>query len=45
MISGECAMMEMRKRDVNVDKIVWGGDRLGIWTYYIYTDIILRLFK
>ena len=25
---GECAMMEMRKRGVNVDKIVWGGNRL-----------------
>ena len=28
---GKCAMMEMRKRGVGVDKIVWGGDRLGIY--------------
>ena len=25
---GECAMMEMRKRGVGVDKIIWGGERL-----------------
>jgi 2-dehydro-3-deoxygluconokinase len=24
---GECAMMEMRKRGVGMDNIVWGGDR------------------
>ncbi|OBX26042.1 sugar kinase [Gelidibacter algens] len=30
---GECAMMEMRKHGVGVDKIVWGGERLGI--YYL----------
>lgn len=28
---GECAMMEMRKRGVGVDNIVWGGGRLGIY--------------
>ena len=27
---GDCAMMEMRKRGVGVDKIIYGGDRLGI---------------
>ena len=37
---GECAMMEMRKRGVNVDKIVWGGDRLGI--YYLETGAVNR---
>ena len=31
--NGECAMMEMRKRGVGVDKIVYGGDRLGIYFY------------
>lgn len=28
---GECAIMELRKRGVNTDKIVRGGDRLGIY--------------
>ena len=28
---GDCAMMEMRKRGVGVDKIIYGGDRLGIY--------------
>ena len=33
-------MMEMRKRGVNVDKIVWGGDRLGI--YFLETGAVSR---
>jgi len=37
---GECAMMEMRKRGVNVDKIVYGGDRLGI--YFLETGAVSR---
>lgn len=37
---GECAMMEMRKRGVGVDKIVWGGDRLGI--YFLETGAVNR---
>jgi len=37
---GECAMMEMRKRGVNVDRIVWGGDRLGI--YFLETGAVNR---
>ena len=37
---GECAMMEMRKRGVNVDKIVWGGERLGI--YFLETGAVSR---
>ena len=37
---GECAMMEMRKRGVNVDKIVWGGNRLGI--YFLETGAVNR---
>jgi len=37
---GECAMMEMRKRGVNVDKIIWGGDRLGI--YFLETGAVSR---
>jgi 2-dehydro-3-deoxygluconokinase len=28
---GECAMMEMRKRGLGIDKMVWGGERLGIY--------------
>ena len=37
---GACAMMEMRKRGVNVDKIVYGGDRLGI--YFLETGAVSR---
>ncbi len=28
---GHCAMMEMRKRGVDVSNIAWGGERLGIY--------------
>lgn len=37
---GSCAMMEMRKRGVGVDKIVYGGDRLGI--YFLETGAVSR---
>ena len=37
---GQCAMMEMRKRGVGVDKIVWGGDRWGI--YFLETGAVSR---
>ena len=37
---GECAMMEMRKRGVGVNKIVYGGDRLGI--YFLETGAVSR---
>lgn len=37
---GECALMEMRKRGVGTDKIVWGGDRLGI--YFLETGAVNR---
>ena len=37
---GECAMMEMRKRGVNCDNIIWGGDRLGI--YFLETGAVNR---
>ncbi len=37
---GESAMMELRKRGVGVDKIVWGGDRLGI--YFLETGAVSR---
>lgn len=37
---GKCAMMEMRKRGVGVDKIVWGGERLGI--YFLETGAVSR---
>ncbi len=37
---GACAMMEMRKRGVGTDKIVWGGDRLGI--YFLETGAVSR---
>lgn len=28
---GQCALMEMRKRNVGTDHIIYGGDRLGIY--------------
>lgn len=37
---GQCAMMEMRKRGVGVGKIVWGGERLGI--YFLETGAVSR---
>ncbi len=37
---GQCAMMEMRKRGVNVDNIIWGGERLGI--YFLETGAVAR---
>ncbi len=37
---GECAKMEMRKRGVNTDNIVYGGDRLGI--YFLETGAVSR---
>jgi len=37
---GECALMEMRKRGVGVEKIVFGGDRLGI--YFLETGAVSR---
>ena len=37
---GESAMMEMRKRGVGVDKIIWGGNRLGI--YFLETGAVSR---
>ncbi|MBT9187812.1 sugar kinase [Zobellia russellii] len=37
---GECALMEMRKRGVGTDKIVYGGNRLGI--YFLETGAVSR---
>ncbi len=37
---GQCAMMEMRKRGVGVDQIVYGGERLGI--YFLETGAVSR---
>ena len=37
---GECAIMEMRKRGVNTDHIITGGDRLGI--YFLETGAVSR---
>ncbi|MEQ9426641.1 MAG: sugar kinase [Cyclobacteriaceae bacterium] len=37
---GECALMEMRKRGVNTENIVFGGDRLGI--YFLETGAVSR---
>jgi len=37
---GNCALMEMRKRGVGVDKIIFGGDRLGI--YFLETGAVSR---
>lgn len=37
---GQCALMEMRKRGVGTDQIVFGGDRLGI--YFLETGAVSR---
>lgn len=37
---GECALMEMRKRNVGTKKIIRGGDRLGI--YFLETGAVSR---
>ncbi len=37
---GECALMEMRKRNVGTSKIIYGGDRLGI--YFLETGAVSR---
>jgi len=37
---GLCAMMEMRKRGVGIDQIIYGGDRLGI--YFLETGAVSR---
>lgn len=37
---GECALMELRKRGVGTDKIIYGGDRLGI--YFLETGAVSR---
>jgi len=37
---GDCALMEMRKRGVGVDKIIRGGERLGI--YFLETGAVSR---
>ncbi len=37
---GKCAFMEMRKRGVGTDKIIFGGDRLGI--YFLETGAVSR---
>lgn len=37
---GRCAMMEMRKRGVGTDHIVYGGERLGI--YFLETGAVSR---
>ncbi len=37
---GECAMVELRKRGVGVDKIIYGGSRLGI--YFLETGAVSR---
>ena len=37
---GRCALMEMRKRGVNTNHIVFGGERLGI--YFLETGAVSR---
>jgi len=40
---GDCALMEMRKRNVGVNEIIFGGDRLGI--YFLETGAVSRASK
>ncbi|MFD2587373.1 PfkB family carbohydrate kinase [Croceitalea marina] len=37
---GKCAMMELRKRGVGTEKIIYGGNRLGI--YFLETGAVSR---
>jgi 2-dehydro-3-deoxygluconokinase len=37
---GNCALMELRKRGVNTENIIFGGDRLGI--YFLETGAVSR---
>ncbi len=37
---GRCALMEMRKRGVGTDQMIFGGDRLGI--YFLETGAVSR---
>ena len=37
---GQCAMMELRKRGVGIEKIIYGGERLGI--YFLETGAVSR---
>lgn len=37
---GDCALMEMRKRNVGTSHIIYGGDRLGI--YFLETGAVSR---
>ncbi len=37
---GECALMELRKRNVGTNHIIYGGDRLGI--YFLETGAVSR---
>ncbi|WP_396589457.1 PfkB family carbohydrate kinase [Allomuricauda sp. R78024] len=37
---GKCALMEMRKRGIGMDKIIYGGNRLGI--YFLETGAVSR---
>ena len=37
---GDCALMELRKRGVNTENIITGGDRLGI--YFLETGAVSR---
>lgn len=37
---GECALMEMRKRNVGTNHVAFGGDRLGI--YFLETGAVAR---
>lgn len=37
---GQCALMELRKRNVKTEQIIYGGDRLGI--YFLETGAVAR---
>lgn len=40
---GKCAIMELRKRGVGLDHVIWGGERLGI--YFLETGAVARASK
>ena len=37
---GQCALMELKKRGIDIQNIIFGGDRLGI--YYLETGAVMR---
>ncbi len=37
---GKSALLELKQRDINIDHIIWGGERLGV--YFLETGAVAR---